>query len=181
MGGKREIGSYKIKSVTHSAGDMRKLFEFIVILFMLVSCMPAVNNTSEISTPSAPTATQPACQPSKILTSQNQFSEIQGTMKTGGTLWALLFFDKAYAKQDLKIVWKVTFSGTGPGFQVQAENETGIKVMPVWGPEFHESSNWNRPGTEYGTGFNFPEAGCWTITVTSGETIGKIFLDVIAP
>ena len=102
-------------------------------------------------------------------------------MKSDGELWALLFFDNATPKQDLKFVWRITFTGTGAGFHAEAKNENGITILPVWGPEFHESSSWKRPGEEWGTGFNFPEPGCWTITVTSGATKGEIYLDVLAP
>jgi len=99
-------------------------------------------------------------------------------MKSDGELWALLFFDQASVNQDLKIVWRITSTGVGPSFQVEAKDETGKTASPVWGPDFHESSTWNRPGIEYGTGFNFPEPGCWTITVTSGTTIGEVSLEI---
>ena len=98
-------------------------------------------------------------------------------MKTDGELWVLLFFDEALAKQDEKIVWRI--SGPGGDLTVRAHNEAGETISPVWGPEYHGSSNWNRPGAEWGTGFNFPEAGCWTLTVTYGPTIGEISLDVL--
>lgn len=93
-------------------------------------------------------------------------------------MWALLFFDQAKALTDEKIVWRI--SGSGP-LKIEAQDENGIVTHPVWGPEYHVSSSWNRPGEEYGTGFNFPEPGCWTITVTHGETVGEISLQVVAP
>jgi len=99
-------------------------------------------------------------------------------MKTDGELWALLFFDQAVAKEDEKIVWRM--SGGGFGIHVQAQNEEGTIIQPIWGPEYHESSTWKRPGMEFGTGFNFPTPGCWVITVTSGSTIGQIALEVIS-
>ena len=145
----------------------------MVILFLLVACASTL-------VPAAPTATQPACQPSKILKSKDKFPEIQGTMKSDGELWALLFFDSAAANQDLKFVWRITTTGTGQGFHIEAKSENGKIILPIWGPEFHGGSNWNRPGEEWGTGFNFPEPGCWTITVTSGATIGEIYIDVLA-
>jgi hypothetical protein len=98
-------------------------------------------------------------------------------MKTDGELWALLFFDQAHAKMDEKIVWRI--SGTGGDLTTRAQNEAGTIISPVWGPEYHGGSNWNRPGDEWGTGFNFPEPGCWTLTVTYGPTQGEISLDVL--
>ena len=40
-------------------------------------------------------------------------------MSTDGEMWALLFFDKAHAKEDLKIVWRIT--GSGKQFTVRLE------------------------------------------------------------
>ncbi len=91
-------------------------------------------------------------------------------------MWALLFFDKAQANKDEKIVWRIT--GTGTQFDVQAKHEDGTIAQPTWGPEYHGGSTWERPGEEWGTGFNFPQPGCWTLTVTRGTTIGEIRLEV---
>ena len=124
------------------------------------------------------TATLAACQPSQIQTAKNAFPEIQGAMSSDGEMWALLFFDKAYAKEDLKIVWRIT--GSGKQFTVQARQENGTLISPTWGPEDHGGSSWERPGYEWGTGFNFPEPGCWTLTATRGTTTGEIRLDVLA-
>lgn len=155
---------------------MRQLSVFVMISFLLAACTPTLDRVD-----SSPTAMQAACQPSQIHKSPNSFPEIQGTMKSDGELWALLFFDKAYPKQDLKFVWRITAIGTGARFHAQATNATGTIILPVWGPDFHESSSWQRPGEEWGTGFNFPTPGCWTITVTSGATKGEIYLEVLAP
>lgn len=90
----------------------------------------------------------------------------------------MLFFDTAQAQSEKKIVWRLSDTGK-PDFQ--AKNETGATTSPIWGPESHGSSNWERPGEEWGTGFNFPAPGCWTIIVTQGETVGEIRLNVLAP
>lgn len=100
-------------------------------------------------------------------------------MHSDGTVWALLFFGAAHAEEELKIVWRVT--GTDEELVVEARHEDGTLVSPIWGPEAHESSSWNRPGGEWGTGFNFPKPGCWTLTATRGTTIGEIRLDILAP
>jgi len=87
-------------------------------------------------------------------------NELQGT----GSLWALLFPTNGMpvptVGQEIKIVWKiggtgdVTFAATGP------DDST---TTPTWGPTGHGGSTWERPGTEYGTGWVFPSAGCWTM------------------
>ncbi len=101
-------------------------------------------------------------------------------MKSDGEMWALLFFDQAQAGKDEKIVWRIT--GSGRQFSVQARNDDGTMIFPIWGPDDHgQGSNWERPGNEWGTGFNFPEPGCWTLTATRDTTIGEIRLSVLAP
>ena len=154
---------------------MRQVFLFFVISTLLLACAPTINHV-EVS-PSA--ITQSTCQPSPIQKSENSFPEIQGTMRSEGQLWALLFFDTAHANEDKKIVWRIT--GSGEEFHAEAQNENGKVILPIWGPDYHGSSTWKRPGQEWGTGFNFPEPGCWTITVTRGETTGEISLDVLGP
>ena len=154
-----------------------KRYWFILISFLLVACNPTPNTPPQATS----TAAQLACQPSQILKTNNSFPEIQGTMKSDGELWALLFFDKATSNTDLKFVWRITATGGAIRFQAQAKNENGTIILPAWGPDYHESSTWQRPGIEWGTGFNFPEPGCWTITVSLGATKGEIYLDVVSP
>jgi hypothetical protein len=158
-----------------------KLFsKFFVTLITVVSIgtlsgCTALRSPSESLTPATPTV----CDSSRIQTSKIDFPEIQGTMSTEGEMWALLFFDKGHAKEELKIVWRIT--GSGKDFTVQAKSEDGTVVGPIWGPIDHGGSSWDRPGYEWGTGFNFPEPGCWTFTVTRGTTIGEIRLNILAP
>jgi hypothetical protein len=152
---------------------MRQLIPFFAIASLLAACVPTINRIKNLSP-----ETKPACQPSKIQKTENSFPEIQGTMKSDGELWALLFFETAHINEDEKIVWRIT--GEGDEFYAQAQNETGTVLTPIW-TEYHGGSSWQRPGQEWGTGFNFPEPGCWTITVTRGATEGEISLDVLTP
>jgi hypothetical protein len=102
--------------------------------------------------------------------------ELQGT----GSLWALLFAREGemppVAGTEIKIVWKIggtgdlTITATGPG---------DATTTPVWGPTGHGGSSWERPGTEYGTGWNFPRAGCWTMRASRSDgTEGELALAV---
>ena len=160
--------------------SIRQPLVFITISIILAACAPGPAPDRFDTTPAqpTPTATQPACQPSPVQPSKNGFPEIQGTMASDVELWALLVFDTARAGTDEKIVWRMT--GTGK-FDVQARHQDGTIIHPIWGPEYHGSSNWERPGDEWGTGFNFPEPGCWTLTVTRGALTGDIRLEVLAP
>ena len=160
---------------------IRQLFVLIVILVLLTACtsateVPATVPATETPTSVPPTSTPVSCQPSEILDTQVAFGEIQGDMQSEGELWALLFFKTAWTKADQKIVWRIT--GEVGEFEAQAQSEDGTVIEPVW-EQYHEGSTWERPGLEWGTGFNFPTPGCWTITVTSAETTGTISLKVL--
>ncbi len=70
----------------------------------------------------APTATAFAlCEPSPVGMSKISFPEIQGTTSSDGEIWALLFFERAVANQELKIVWRVT--GEGELLSVEASHQ----------------------------------------------------------
>jgi len=153
-----------------------KFFGTLTVVLSL-ACLAGCAAFPPASEPSA-TATL-ACQPSQVQTSKNGFAEIEGNMHTDGELWALLFFGQAHAKEDLKIVWKMT--GADGEIIVQARHADGTIISPIWGPEDHGGSNWERPGHEWGTGFNFPKPGCWRLTATRGATIGEIRLEVLSP
>ena len=156
---------------------MRQLLVFITISIVLAACAPMPDRAEVTPAQPSPIATHAECQPSLAQPSKNGFPEIRANMKSAGEIWALLFFDKAQAKKEEKIVWRIT--GTGKQFDIKARHEDGTIIHPIWGPEYHGSSNWERPGDEWGTGFNFPKPGCWTLTVTLGETTGEIRLEVL--
>lgn len=150
--------------------SLRVCFTTVLVglcVIYLVGCEPSA----------AATATATVCQPSKLLTSTSGFPEIQGSMKSKGEMWALLFFETAHVGQDAKIVWRIT--GTDDQFSVQATHADGTSISPIWGPEAHGGSNWQRPGYEWGTGFNFPKSGCWTLAATRGDIKGEIYLEVL--
>lgn len=78
----------------------------------------------------------------------------------GATLWALFFTDPSAlrAGTEIKIAWRMTGAGE---LSISATGPGGRTVMPVWGPEAHGGSNWERPGQEWGTGWVFPAPGRW--------------------
>src|ERR1700674_4523645 len=105
--------------------------------------------------------------------------EVYGTA-TGGTVWA--WFMAGYPPQagiSDKTIWRLDgpgvsaagapFSLCGPASQVGRLD---------WGPAFHDSSTWNHPGSEYGTGLLFPTAGCWDVHVSIGQVTGDVYVVV---
>lgn len=79
--------------------------------------------------------------------------------------------------EELKIVWRATGEGE---ISMQGLGPDGSTVEPVWGPEGHISSNWDRPGDEWGTGWVFPETGCWSIEIKRGDAVAYMDVDIRA-
>ncbi len=89
-----------------------------------------------------------------------------------GTLWGLVFSRYPVPRgTEAKIVWRVTGAGD---VALWATGPSGRRVGPVWGPEAHTGSTWHRPGDEWGTGWRFPEAGCWTVHLGRGPDQGAV-------
>jgi hypothetical protein len=77
--------------------------------------------------------------------------------------------------EEVKVVWSVTGDGE---FSVIAAKADGTLMELDWGPDAHGGSNWGVPGDEWGTGWTFPEAGCWTFTVTRGSEVARLTVEV---
>ncbi len=118
------------------------------------------------------------CDPPSPATGHPRFLEVQGSSdQPGDELWALVF-GRLQTGRTIKIVWKVT--GEGP-FRAAAFHPKGTWLEPAWGPELHGSSNWERPGREWGAGFQFPLAGCWHVRVSAGSASGHFWFEVARP
>jgi len=76
---------------------------------------------------------------------------------------------------DAKVVWRATGEGE---FSITAAGPNGQVVPPVW-VDKHLGSLWDRPGEEWGTGWDFPEAGCWTFTIVRGDDEAEISIEVL--
>lgn len=96
-------------------------------------------------TPRSTGLARPGCRPPSPIVASRSGPEVQGT-SANGELWALLFIEPPvlHANPDVKIVWRMT--GAGP-LHLQAVGPRG-QLGPVFGPEVHLGSTWNRPGDE---------------------------------
>ena len=157
-----------------------------LLLMLCLSACSSGNTSSASATPTAratphqvslPSFTPPTkCQPPSPISTK--LSEVRGTTQNA-ELWALLFPTSDLpikARQEIKIVWRMTGSGD---IHLKAYNPGGKSVSPVWGPEEHGGSNWNRPGAEWGTGFNFPTPGCWNVHVERTNASGDVWFNVV--
>lgn len=104
----------------------------------------------------------PSCPASNIYSPGPSGFEVEGAGDR--SLWALLFLTSndgtLPARREVKIVFRMTGSGD---LSIRAVGPNGQQLNPEWGPEAHGGSNWQRPGEEWGTGWVFPAAGCWTV------------------
>jgi hypothetical protein len=153
---------------------------------LIVACSNGTEATTSKVTPQATkavtatvltaTSTQgvgaAGCKPaSAIMNSAIGLPEIRGTGR-GMEVWALLFGDLK-ARNDQKIVWRLTGEGDP---QFTTVGPQGEHARVVFGPTAHGSSNWQRPGDEWGIGFNFQMAGCWDLHVSRGKAVGDVWL-----
>jgi len=76
---------------------------------------------------------------------------------------------------EAKIVWRSDGSGD---FRVVAISPTGKRVPSEFPVTSHLSSNWDRPGSEWGSAFGFSEAGCWELRVRHGDASARLWLVV---
>ncbi|WP_460913775.1 hypothetical protein [Plantactinospora veratri] len=129
------------------------------------------------------TATGAAAEPAGTCAAETRSAdglpEVQGVADAGNSFWGLLFprgGPSLRSGLDEKIVWRMTGDGS---FSIRATGPDGTTIEPVWGPTGHGGSTWTRPGDEWGTGWNFPTAGCWTVRASrSGGATGSAVLRV---
>ncbi len=96
---------------------------------------------------------------------------LRGTAE-GGELWAL--GGQPRVGEDFKLVVRVTGSGE---LSAVAVSPTGSRHDPTATQE-HLSSNFDRPGDEWGLFFVFDQAGCWQIVVERADLEGFITISV---
>ncbi|WP_203860263.1 hypothetical protein [Plantactinospora mayteni] len=124
-------------------------------------------------------AAEPAATCAPEVRSADGPPEVRGVANAGNSFWGLLFprgGPSLTTGRDEKIVWRMTGSGT---LSIRATGPGGVTIEPVWGPSGHSGSTWTRPGDEWGTGWNFPTAGCWTVRASrSGGATGSAVLRV---
>lgn len=122
----------------------------------------------------------PGCRPASPVTRFNSFiPQVQGTGH-GATLWGLLMFPHplpARVGDQEKIVWRMT--GTALPLTLAAIGPDGRHHPLLWGPAFHASSNFDKPGDEWGAGYVFTEPGCWDLRAVRGSASADVWLTVI--
>jgi hypothetical protein len=120
------------------------------------------------------------CHPASPVTLFKSFlPQVAGTGH-GATLWGLLMFPHALPARvgdQEKIVWRMT--GTGM-LTLEAIGPGGNHHRLVWGPYAHLSSDWDKPGDEWGAGYLFTAPGCWDLRAIRGSATADVWLRVVS-
>ncbi len=91
----------------------------------------------------------------------------EGTASSGVSAFGLLETANPRDLRASDTVHKLVVRMTGDGdLSVEVVRPDGTTRDLDWGPDPHTSSNFDRPGQEWGTGFTLNEAGCWEIRLT---------------
>lgn len=154
---------------------------------LLVACTSSTE--SRASHPSARGSALPraaahlgaaGCHPaSPITTSALGIPQVEGTGHRA-QLWGLLMFRRvgpAHAGDQEKIVWRMTGAGQ---LRLTAIAPDGRYHRLICGPEPHGGSNWNKPGDEWGAGYEFTAPGCWDLRAVRGRAVADVWLQVVS-
>jgi hypothetical protein len=76
----------------------------------------------------------------------------------------------------LLLVPLVLVAGCTPGATHRAAPATPPPTTATTVPATQPQASWNRPGDEWGTGFVFPEAGCWDLRLVRTSGSGDVWL-----
>jgi hypothetical protein len=103
--------------------------------------------------------------------------EIQGVGRDA-TIYGMLFLThpgEVRVGDELKIVWRMTGNGD---LSVSYFAPDSQRSVLAFGPEVHSGSNYDRPGDEWGAGFQFDAAGCWHVHLERSVGSGDVWLEV---
>ena len=96
--------------------------------------------------------------------------EVQG-VSAGAEMWMLFFTPLPIPPQKpVKIVVRMTGHGA---LQMWAVGPAATQLQPEDMTE-HTGSNWNGPGGEWGTLWDFPHPGCWRLHAERGGVTGTL-------
>jgi hypothetical protein len=145
----------------------------VVMLAAAISACTAAgrgNKTTPASGQSGPRLGAAGCHPPSPI----RANEVEGTPGPGGIqLRGLL--DAPQTGMETKIVWRVTGSGR---LDLTATGPDGRERPLAWGPQRHISSDFNRPGDEWGAGYLFDKPGCWELRATRADGSASVWIQV---
>lgn len=109
------------------------------------------------------------------------FGELEATIGRTVSVRFGVWMEPDYPAQAGGRITKIAWQMTGASLLgLQAVGPNGTILSPTWGPELRTGSNSSRPGDEWGSGFDFPTAGCWTITASRQDVSANVAVLVTA-
>jgi hypothetical protein len=109
---------------------------------------------------------------------QRPKANVLSTSSSNGWAAGLLFLKHAppiRSGDEVKIVWHIT--GQGP-LSLQYFDPSGAERPLTFGPTEHLGSSFDRPGAEWGAGFQFDRKGCWHIRLSRKGTSADAWVAV---
>jgi hypothetical protein len=122
---------------------------------------------------------RPGCRPASPIATTSVGPEVRGTSKTA-SLYGLIMTTMSppiRTGEQVKVVWRMT--GAGP-LQLSAISPGGKRVALLFGPQLHISSDYDRPGQEWGSGYEFATSGCWHLHAARDDAKADVWLRVAA-
>jgi hypothetical protein len=105
--------------------------------------------------------------------------ETRGTGVNGALLYGLIMPVGGLplrVGEQIKIVWRMTGNGS---LAATATSPSGSPTPLTFGPAQHLSSNYQRPGDEWGTGYLFATPGCWHLHFGRVDTQADAWLEIV--
>lgn len=143
----------------------------VACLLLIASCaMEPDRDVETAPTSNPPIAGQPGapgCEPP----SPSNGHEVRGTadndlMDVHGMFQGVVPDQLVADSSVVKFIVKMSGSGDLSAILI---DPGGTEKVLAWGPAEHLSSNYNRPGDEWGTGLIFDAAGCWELELSRAE------------
>lgn len=135
----------------------------VPVIVAILSLLTACTSSGEDG------AVAPPCVPSTLVESGTGLPEVSGEGAEG---WALFWEAPPWTvDQAVKVVWRMPGSGD---LDVRAVGPGGEVIQPLSGPTRHPSSNWDRPGDEWGTFLALPREGCWRMEARRSDAISAV-------
>lgn len=109
---------------------------------------------------------------------QRPKANVLSTSSSNGWAAGLLFLKREppiRSGDEVKIVWHIT--GEGP-LSLQYFDPNGAERALTFGPTEHLGSSFDRPGDEWGAGFQFDRKGCWHIRLSRTGTSADAWVAV---
>jgi hypothetical protein len=97
---------------------------------------------------------------------------------SGAQIWGLIQarrFPLVASKDVVKIVWRMTGAGSLTSVEY---SYNGKRLRLAWGPELHGSSNYARPGIEWGAGYRFTKPGCYRLIARRKTGAGLVWVRI---